>query len=121
MGRAVVSMAGVESRELVEGREIWRRTPELGLGAAGGGRRAAEYQHSSTAATPATASTRRASFTMPLLRRRIRCHFCNQQSRAALAHAPRAYLCPQCDAVNHLDEVPDAPTRRLHCRDCATD
>lgn len=42
---------------------------------------------------------------MPLLRRRIRCHFCNQQSRETVAHIPRTYLCPQCDAVNYFDEV----------------
>ena len=42
---------------------------------------------------------------MPLLRRRIRCHFCNQQSRETVAQIPRTYMCPQCDAVNYFDEV----------------
>jgi len=51
---------------------------------------------------------------MPLLRRRIRCHFCNQQSRAAVAHMPRSYLCLQCDAVNYFDEVCPARCRRQH-------
>ncbi|OSS51512.1 hypothetical protein B5807_03817 [Epicoccum nigrum] len=53
---------------------------------------------------------------MPLLRRRIRCHFCNQQSRETVAHIPRTYLCPQCDAVNYFDErgnVTDPPTEDI--------
>ncbi|KAJ4349018.1 hypothetical protein N0V95_004955 [Ascochyta clinopodiicola] len=53
---------------------------------------------------------------MPLLRRRIRCHFCNQQSRHTVSHMPRSYLCPQCDAVNHFDErghVADPPTEDM--------
>ncbi|KAJ4987258.1 hypothetical protein SVAN01_07269 [Stagonosporopsis vannaccii] len=50
---------------------------------------------------------------MPLLRRRIRCHFCNQQARDAVAQMPRTYLCLQCDAVNYFDErgnITDPPT-----------
>ncbi|KAH6639520.1 Ima1 N-terminal domain-containing protein [Boeremia exigua] len=41
---------------------------------------------------------------MPLLRRRIRCHSCNQPSRDAVAQTPRSYRCPQCDAVSYFDE-----------------
>lgn len=43
--------------------------------------------------------------TMALLRRRIRCHYCNVQSRDSFTQSPRQYHCPQCDAVNHFDEV----------------
>lgn len=53
---------------------------------------------------------------MPLLRRRIRCHFCNQQSRDAVSQTPRTYLCPQCDAVNYFDErgnITDPPTEEI--------
>ncbi|KAF2625622.1 hypothetical protein BU25DRAFT_345820 [Macroventuria anomochaeta] len=53
---------------------------------------------------------------MPLLRRRIRCHFCNQQSRHTVSHVPSTYLCPQCDAVNHFDErgtITDPPTEEI--------
>jgi hypothetical protein len=42
---------------------------------------------------------------MALLRRRVRCHYCNVQSRDSVSHIPRQYLCPHCDAVNHFDEV----------------
>ncbi|KAF1922063.1 Ima1 N-terminal domain-containing protein [Ampelomyces quisqualis] len=48
-----------------------------------------------------------------LFRRRLRCHYCNAQSRDSVAHAPRQYLCPQCDAVNHFDEcgnIADPPS-----------
>ncbi|KAJ4307658.1 hypothetical protein N0V94_009659, partial [Neodidymelliopsis sp. IMI 364377] len=64
---------------------------------------------------------------MPLLRRRLRCHFCNQPSRDALAHPPRTYECPHCDAINYFDErghitdppaedtaTPTAPAPAIH-------
>ncbi|KAL5120090.1 hypothetical protein ACEQ8H_001915 [Pleosporales sp. CAS-2024a] len=41
---------------------------------------------------------------MALSRRRLRCHYCNSPARDSVAHVPRQYLCPQCDAVNHFDE-----------------
>lgn len=44
-------------------------------------------------------------FNMPLLRRRLRCHYCNVQSRDSVSHIPKTYHCPHCDAVNHFDEV----------------
>lgn len=44
---------------------------------------------------------------MPLLRRRLRCHYCNVQSRESVSQIPKRYRCPQCDAVNHFDEVND--------------
>ncbi|KAH8730179.1 Ima1 N-terminal domain-containing protein [Phaeosphaeriaceae sp. PMI808] len=53
---------------------------------------------------------------MPLLRRRIRCHYCNQQSRDGIPNTTRQYLCPQCDAVNYLDErgsITDPPTESI--------
>jgi phage FluMu protein Com len=46
-----------------------------------------------------------APFTMAIIRRRIRCHYCNMQSRDSVSNVPRQYLCPHCDAVNHFDEV----------------
>lgn len=53
--------------------------------------------------------------TMPLLlRRKIRCHFCNQQSRHAVSRIPRTYLCPQCDAVNYFDEVRATDSRQAN-------
>ena len=42
---------------------------------------------------------------MALLRRRLRCHYCNNQSRDTFLHIPKTFHCPQCDAVNHFDEV----------------
>jgi hypothetical protein len=48
---------------------------------------------------------------MALLRRRIRCHYCNLQSRDSVAQMPRQYLCPHCDAANYFDEV---NTPRIH-------
>lgn len=42
---------------------------------------------------------------MALLRRRIRCHYCNVQSRDSVAQMPRQYHCPHCDAMNYFDEV----------------
>ncbi|KAH4412435.1 hypothetical protein HBH92_111970 [Parastagonospora nodorum] len=41
---------------------------------------------------------------MAIIRRRIRCHYCNMQSRDSVSNIPRQYLCPHCDAVNHFDE-----------------
>ncbi|OAL48737.1 hypothetical protein IQ07DRAFT_512882 [Pyrenochaeta sp. DS3sAY3a] len=41
---------------------------------------------------------------MPLIWRRLRCHYCNVQSRDSFAHRPQQYQCPHCDAVNHFDE-----------------
>jgi hypothetical protein len=62
-------------------------------------------QHDITTTLP-TLPRAHDAFTMPLLRRRLRCHFCNQPSRDALAHPPRSYECPHCDAINYFDEVP---------------
>ncbi|KAF1940889.1 hypothetical protein EJ02DRAFT_349055 [Clathrospora elynae] len=41
---------------------------------------------------------------MVLLRRRLRCHYCNTQSRDSVPHIPKTYHCLRCDAVNHFDE-----------------
>lgn len=46
------------------------------------------------------------SFTMPrLLRRKLRCHYCNAYCSNQQAGIPRTWLCPSCDAPNFLDEV----------------
>ncbi|KAH7389510.1 Ima1 N-terminal domain-containing protein [Phaeosphaeria sp. MPI-PUGE-AT-0046c] len=53
---------------------------------------------------------------MALLRRRIRCHYCNVQSRDSVTQIPRQYHCPQCDAVNHFDErghITDPPVEAI--------
>jgi len=42
---------------------------------------------------------------MTLLRRRLRCHYCNVQSRDSVSQIPKTYHCPHCDAVNHFDQV----------------
>ncbi|EMD97642.1 hypothetical protein COCC4DRAFT_52176 [Bipolaris maydis ATCC 48331] len=53
---------------------------------------------------------------MPLLRRRMRCHYCNVQSRESVSQIPKKYRCPQCDAVNHFDErgnITDPPIEEI--------
>ncbi|KAF1849889.1 uncharacterized protein K460DRAFT_326198 [Cucurbitaria berberidis CBS 394.84] len=53
---------------------------------------------------------------MVLLRRRLRCHYCNVQSRDAVSHIPKTYSCPHCDAVNHFDErgnITDPPVDQI--------
>ncbi|KAH7359974.1 Ima1 N-terminal domain-containing protein [Pyrenochaeta sp. MPI-SDFR-AT-0127] len=53
---------------------------------------------------------------MVLLRRRLRCHYCNVQARDSVSHIPKTYLCPQCDAVNHFDErgnITDPPVEEI--------
>jgi DNA-directed RNA polymerase subunit RPC12/RpoP len=42
---------------------------------------------------------------MPLLRRRVRCHYCGNYARDHVSHMPQTYLCPHCDAENHFDQV----------------
>ncbi|KAF1960365.1 hypothetical protein CC80DRAFT_466166 [Byssothecium circinans] len=47
-----------------------------------------------------------------LLRRNLRCHYCNLTSRNEHGGIPRQWLCPNCDATNYLDErgnVTDPP------------
>ncbi|KAF2266648.1 hypothetical protein CC78DRAFT_614829 [Lojkania enalia] len=39
-----------------------------------------------------------------LLRRRLRCHYCNQDSANNQQGVPRTWVCPHCDSTNHLDE-----------------
>jgi hypothetical protein len=53
---------------------------------------------------------------MALLRRRVRCHYCNVQSRDSVSHMPRQYLCPHCDAVNHFDEVNTQDHLSMNCQ-----
>lgn len=44
--------------------------------------------------------------TMPrLVRRSLRCFYCNKSSRNDQAGIPRTWTCPHCEALNHLDEV----------------
>jgi phage FluMu protein Com len=47
---------------------------------------------------------------MTLLRRHIRCNYCNVQSRDRVSQMPHQYLCPHCDALNYFDRV----STRLH-------
>ncbi|KAH7085136.1 Ima1 N-terminal domain-containing protein [Paraphoma chrysanthemicola] len=42
---------------------------------------------------------------MALLRRRIRCHYCNQQSPDTVTQMPRRFHCPHCDATNYYDKL----------------
>ncbi|CBX92194.1 hypothetical protein LEMA_P049000.1 [Plenodomus lingam JN3] len=53
---------------------------------------------------------------MPLLRRRLRCHYCNVQSRDSVSKIPQTYLCPHCDALNHFDQrgnIADPPLEEI--------
>ncbi|KAF2848967.1 hypothetical protein T440DRAFT_427672 [Plenodomus tracheiphilus IPT5] len=53
---------------------------------------------------------------MPLLRRRLRCHYCNVQSRDSVSQIPQTYLCPHCDALNHFDQrgnIADPPIEEI--------
>ncbi|KAH9876156.1 hypothetical protein J1614_004035 [Plenodomus biglobosus] len=53
---------------------------------------------------------------MPLLRRRLRCHYCNVQSRDTVSQIPQTYLCPHCDALNHYDQrgnIADPPLEEI--------
>ncbi|KAL6707167.1 hypothetical protein ACN47E_004714 [Coniothyrium glycines] len=53
---------------------------------------------------------------MVLLRRKLRCHYCNTQSRDNVSHIPRTYRCPVCDAVNYFDEqgnITDPPVEEI--------
>ncbi|RMZ66155.1 Integral inner nuclear membrane ima1 [Pyrenophora seminiperda CCB06] len=57
-----------------------------------------------------------APFTMALLRRRLRCHYCNVQSRDSVLQIPKTYHCPHCDAVNHFDQrgnITDPPIEEI--------
>jgi late competence protein required for DNA uptake (superfamily II DNA/RNA helicase) len=46
---------------------------------------------------------------MALLRRKLRCHYCNTQSRDTVSRMPETYHCRECDAVNHFDEANTHP------------
>ncbi|KAF2692101.1 hypothetical protein K458DRAFT_325951 [Lentithecium fluviatile CBS 122367] len=51
-----------------------------------------------------------------LLRRKLRCHYCNACSRNDQAGIPRTWMCPYCEAVNHLDdrgEITDPPAEAI--------
>ncbi|KAF2127119.1 hypothetical protein P153DRAFT_424437 [Dothidotthia symphoricarpi CBS 119687] len=53
---------------------------------------------------------------MVLLRRRLRCHYCNTLSPDSVSDIPRLYLCRHCDAVNHFDErgnITDPPLEEI--------
>ncbi|KAI4665722.1 uncharacterized protein J4E78_003187 [Alternaria triticimaculans] len=53
---------------------------------------------------------------MALLRRRLRCHYCNTLSRDTVSQIPKTFHCPQCDAVNHFDErgnITDPPIEEV--------
>ncbi|KAI8934250.1 hypothetical protein NX059_008995 [Plenodomus lindquistii] len=53
---------------------------------------------------------------MPLLRRRLLCHYCNVQSRDSVSQIPQTYLCPHCDALNHFDQrgnIADPPVEEV--------
>lgn len=67
-----------------------------------------ERRHGTTQHITAQHDTARHAFAMVLLRRRLRCHYCNTQSRDSVSDIPRVYLCRHCDAVNHFDEVDGA-------------
>lgn len=43
-----------------------------------------------------------------LLRRRLRCHGCGETSPSERSGVARAWVCPYCEAVNHVDEVTQA-------------
>ncbi|KAF2035513.1 hypothetical protein EK21DRAFT_53821 [Setomelanomma holmii] len=51
---------------------------------------------------------------MVLLRRRIRCHSCNQHAQEGLAQVPPKYHCRHCESVTYFDKlgnVTDPPTQ----------
>ncbi|KAI1531389.1 repeatdomain containing protein [Pyrenophora tritici-repentis] len=53
---------------------------------------------------------------MALLRRRLRCHYCNVQSRDGVSQIPKTYHCPHCDAVNYFDQrgnITDPPIEEI--------
>ncbi|KAF2737358.1 hypothetical protein EJ04DRAFT_126797 [Polyplosphaeria fusca] len=39
-----------------------------------------------------------------LVRRRLRCHYCNTYCAGDHSGIPRAWQCPHCDSMNHMDE-----------------
>ncbi|KAF2005016.1 hypothetical protein P154DRAFT_484498 [Amniculicola lignicola CBS 123094] len=51
-----------------------------------------------------------------LRRRRLRCHYCNQQAQDSVQQLPRSWPCRLCGAVNYLDEngdITDPPADAL--------